>query len=83
MSKLEKLSAQDLKSILLKDLYYYRKEWYNRYLQSYSDMAFKEFTKAKTLIKDFENWEDQSDQNRTMVRAGLHTWNDYKKISSN
>ena len=83
MSKLEKLSAQDLKSILLKDLYYYRKEWYNRYLQNYSDMAFKEFTKAKTLIKDFENWEDQSDQNRKMVRTGFHTWNDYKMISSN
>lgn len=83
MSKLEKLSEQALKNVLLKDLYYYRKEWYSRYRQTRSDKDFKEFTKAKTLIKDFENWEDQSDQNRKMVRAGLHTWNDYKKISSN
>ena len=77
--KLEKLSEEKLKSLKLKYLYGYRTDWYDRYQKNLSESAFKEFLKAKSLIKTFEKWEDLSKDN--WMRRGIHTYNDFLEIS--
>jgi len=79
--KLQKLSEEKLKSIKLKYLYGYRTDWYDRYQKNLSESAFKEFLKAKKLIKTIEKWEDESDENFMKLRGGTHTYNDFLEIS--
>ena len=79
--KLQKLSEEKLKSLKLKYLYGYRTDWYDRYQKNLSESAFKEFLKAKKLIKTLEKWEDESDENFMKLRGGTHTYNDFLEIS--
>ena len=76
--KLEKLTEEQLKSLKLKYLYGYRTDWYDRYQKNLSESAFKEFLKAKKLIKTFEKWEDLSKDNWMRFRGGTHTYNDFE-----
>jgi len=76
--KLEKLTEEQLKSLKLKYLYGYRKDWYDLYLKNKSERAYNEFLKAKKLIKTFEKWEDLSKDNWMRFRGGTHTYNDFE-----
>ena len=81
MKKLQKMTNEQLRHVLLKDLYGYRQDWYERYLKNHSDTAWKEFSKAKTLIKEIENWEDQSEENWKTLRKGINTYMDFVMIT--
>jgi len=80
MTKLQQLSKEQLKALLLKELYGYSKDWYSRFLKKRSDVAWKEFNKAKTLIKEIEDWQDQSLENFKLLKGGTHTYNDFVSI---